>query len=134
MKHLLRVYLFHIFALWLSDQLLPGLSISGGLPGIMSTAVFLSLLMLLVAPVLKILFIPINILTFGLFSWFVNVAVVYVLTLLSTNVRIEAFLFDGIQWAGFTIPSFSVTYPVALILTSLTITIITNILEYASDS
>ena len=99
----------------------------------MTAGIFLSLLMLLVAPVLKILFIPINLLTFGLFSWLINVAVVYLLTFVFPSVTIRPFTYEGATFSGFVIPSVEVTYLASLIITSLTITLITNILHSVSE-
>lgn len=134
MKYILRTYFFNVFALWFTSQILPSLTISGGWQAMFVAGLFLSILTLLVAPVLKILFIPINIMTLGLFSWLVNVAVVYVLTIFVPNVQIRQFAFAGSNTAGFVIPSMAVSYPVSLILTSLTITVISNLLHYASES
>lgn len=134
MKYLLRVYLFNVFALWLTSQILPTLSISGGWQVTMVAGLFLSLLTLIVSPILKILFIPINILTFGLLSWLINVAVIYILTLIVASVEIRSFQFPGISWGGFVVPATFITYPISLIITSLTITFIANVLHNVSES
>lgn len=128
------MYFFNVFALWITSQILPSLTISGGWQAMFVAGLFLSILMLLVAPVLKILFIPINIMTLGLFSWLVNVAVVYLLTIFVSSVQIRQFAFAGTNAAGFVIPVMTFSYPVSLVLTSLTITIISNLLHYASES
>lgn len=134
MKYLVRVFVFHFFALWLTSQILPTLTIVGGWQTIASAGLLLSVLMLIVAPILKILFIPINILTFGLLSWLINVAILYLLTLFVPLVEIHSWVFPGITWQGFIIPSRAISYPFALILTSLTITLITNLLHSVSES
>ncbi len=128
------MFLFHVFALWLTSQVLPTLTISGGWQVIVSAGLFLSLLMLIVAPILKILFIPINLLTFGLLSWLINVAILYLLTLFVPLVEIHNWTFPGIAWQGFIIPSRVLSYPFALILTSLTLTLIVNLLHSVSES
>ena len=134
MKYLVRVFLFNTFALWLTSQLLPMLVITGGWQVMMSAGLFLSLLMLLVAPILKILFIPINILTFGLLSWFINVAVVYLLTLLVPSVEIRQWMFPGIATQAVMISAKLITYPFSLIISSLTITFIANLFHWISES
>lgn len=134
MKYILRTYFFNVFALWLTSQIIPSLSISGGWQVIMLAGLFLSLLMLFVAPILKILFIPINILTFGLLSWLVNVAVIYLLTLFMPSVNIRSFEFAGTNAGGFVIPAMTISFPVSLILTSLTIAFIASALHNMSDS
>lgn len=133
MKHLIRVFLFSVFALWLTSQILPGIMISGGWQTILFAGFILSLLMLIVAPLLKILFIPINILTFGLLAWLVNVIVMYLLTLVVPEIQITTWAFSGWSWAGFVIPSFKIGYFLSLVVTSLMIATITDILHYVSE-
>lgn len=128
------MFLFNVFALWLTSQILPTLTISGGWQIMLTAGFFLSLLMLIVAPVLKILFIPINLLTFGLLSWLINVAIIYLLTIFVPAVAVRTWIFPGISWQGFVVPSTLISYPFALILTSLTLTLITNLLHSVSES
>lgn len=134
MKYLLRVFLFNTFGLWLVSQVIPTLVISGGWQVFLLAGFILSILMLVVKPVLKILFIPINILTLGLFSWFVNVMVLYLLTLLFTDVAIHAWNFPGLSWQGITISPRVFPYVVSLIITSLALTFVTNVLHSMSES
>jgi putative membrane protein len=133
MKHLVRVFLFNVFALWFTSQILPGLIITGGWQTILFGGFILCLLMLIVAPILRILFIPINILTFGLLAWLVNVMVIYLLTLFVPEMQVVEWNFAGASWAGFVIPSMQISYILSLILVSLGITVITDILHYVSE-
>lgn len=133
MKHLIRVFLFNVFALWLSSQILPTLTAPGGATTILFAGFVLSILMLVVQPLLKILFIPINILTFGLLSWLMNVIVIYLLTVFVPEIRINLWVFPGTTWAGFVIPSIHFTYYTALIASSLLISTITDVLHYVSE-
>lgn len=133
MKHLIRVFLFSVFALWLTSEVMPGITITGSWQTILFAGFILSLLLLIVAPILKILFIPINLLTFGLLSWFVNVMVIYLLTLVVPEIQIVPWSFAGASWAGFVIPAFEINYFLSLILTSLSIATITDILHHVSE-
>ena len=133
MKHLIRVFLFNVFALWLTSQILPAITINGAWQTILFAGFILALLMLIVAPILKILFIPINILTFGLLAWLVNVIVMYLLTLVVPEIQINPWAFGGFSWAGLVIPSFEVSFFLSLVITSLAIATITDILHYVSE-
>lgn len=134
MKYLLRVFLFNSFSLWLVSELLPALSISGGWQVILFAGLVLSLLMLIIAPILKILFIPINIITFGLFSWLINGIVLYLLTVFVPQVTISAWTFPGLSLSGFIIPRAQVSYAFALIVVSVALTFMVNILHDISES
>lgn len=134
MKYLVRVFLFNVFAIWIVSQVLPTLVISGGWQMLLLAGATLSVLMLIVRPLLKILFIPINILTFGLLSWFINVIVIYILTIVVPEVSIRPWTFPGTTWGGFVIPQINVSYFLALIVTSLAITFVANFLHDVSES
>ena len=133
MKYLLRVFLFNCFSLWFVSQILPALTISGGWQVLMLAGLVLSLLMLLITPILKILFIPINLITFGLLSWFINVIVLFLLTIFVSGVTIHEWTYPGASWAGFVIPSISISSFLAYILVSLAVSFFTNLLHDISE-
>lgn len=133
MKYLLRVFLFHCFALWLVSQIIPVLSMQGGIPTLLTAGGILSVLMIFVAPMLKILFIPINIITFGLLSWCINVIVLYLLTFIMPSVSIQAWRFPGAQWGGFVVPDMQLSYGMSLILISLSVSFLVNVFHDISD-
>ncbi|HUD19109.1 MAG TPA: phage holin family protein [Patescibacteria group bacterium] len=133
MKHVVRVFLFNVFALWITSQFFPTLVIPHGWQVTLFAGLMLSILMLIVAPLLRILFIPINILTFGLLSWFINVIVIFLLTIFVPEIRIMPWTFPGSTWSGFSIPAVHLSYFLALILTSLSITTIADFLHYVSE-
>jgi putative membrane protein len=133
MKHLIRVFLFNVFALWLTSEIFPALVAPGGWQTILFAGFTLSMLMLIVTPILKILFIPINILTFGLLSWLINVIVIYLLTVFVPEIEVRSWLFPGGSWAGFVIPPIQLTLFWAYVVTSLLISMITDVLHYISE-
>lgn len=133
MKYLLRVFLFHSFSLWFVAQILPALVIDGGWPVLLLAGFVLGLLMLLVAPLLKILFIPINLLTFGLLSWFINVIVIYLLTIFVPGVSVVAWTFPGTTFAGFVIPEIAFSSFISFILVSLSVSMLVNVLHDISE-
>jgi len=133
MKYFLRMFLFQAFALWLISQTIPGIQIKDGWQGMLFTALVLSILMVIIKPLLKILFIPINIMTFGLFSWTINVFVMYLLTFLVPSIIITPWNFSGFTYAGFVIPDFHVTYILSLTGITIALTILTNIFQYLHE-
>lgn len=133
MRYLIRVFLFNCFSLWFVSELIPALSIIGGWQTLLFSGLILSLLMLLVAPLLKILFIPINIITFGLLSWLINVVVLYLLTVFVPDVSVNAWTFPGLSFAGFVVPSAHLSYIFSLILVSLSVTFFSNLLHDISE-
>ena len=134
MKYLVRVFVFNVFALWLASQLLPTIRVVPTWQALLSAGAVLSALMLIVKPILKILFLPINIITFGLLSWMVNVIVIYLLTVVAFEVSIVPWTFPGGSAFGFVVPAIALTYVMALIASSLLITLIVSILHSISET
>lgn len=133
MKYFIRSVLFNVFSLWFTSQVLRGLVVKGNWQIILLAGLTLSLLNLIVKPVLSILFVPINFLTFGLISWFINVIVIYLLTILVPEVVITAWVFPGVNIGGFIIPQIKLSYFTSLIIIGLTIMMFANILEQLSE-
>ncbi len=134
MKYLVRVFLFNSFSLWFISQVVPALVISGGWQVLLFAGLVLSLLMLLVAPLLRILFLPINILTFGLLSWVINVLVLYILTIFVPGVQVSAWTFPGATFAGFVLPEIRFSSLISFILVSLAVSVLVNLLHDISES
>lgn len=134
MKYLLRVFLFNSFSLWLVSQLFPALVVVGGWQNLLFAGFILTLLMLLISPILKILLIPVNLLTFGLFSWASNVVVLYLLTLFVPDVTVTVWQFPGVSYSGLVIAPFLISYPLALVLVSFALSFVTNFLHNMSES
>lgn len=133
MKYLLRLFLFNVFALWITSELIPAVVLHGDWYLLLVGGLVLSLLMLIVKPILKILFIPINLITFGLISWMINVIVMYLLTFLLPEIEIKAWTFPGIMWSGFIVPPVQFNYFMTLIIVSVTVTVFTNLLHKLSE-
>lgn len=133
MKYFVRMFLFQVVSLWFTSQLIPMLVIQGSWYTLIVAGLVLSLLILIVRPLLTILFIPINVMTLGLFSWFVNVIVLYLLTVFVPEISVRAWQFPAYSLAGFSSPSFFISYIAALILTSLLLTSIANLFMHLSS-
>ena len=125
--------MFYMVAIWLIREWIPAFTVEGGWVSILTAGGILAILMLFVKPIIKILFIPINFLTLGLVSWFVNVIVIYLLTLVAPNVAISPWQFSGISWQGFIIPRSTIAYLPTLILVTFALTLVTRFLEQITD-
>lgn len=133
MKYILRLFLFQIIGLWFAGQLIPTLVVVGNWQSLAIAGIILGLLMLIIRPILKILFIPINFITFGLLSWFVDVIILFILTIIMPQVQVREWLFPGYSLAGFVIPAIKFTYLLSLIASTLVISFISNVLEFVAN-
>lgn len=133
MKQLFRTFIYHVFAIYIVNELFAGMNISGGVGMVLGAGILLAILMMVGKPILKILLLPINIITFGLAGLFINVLVLFLLTFLLPEVVITSFTFPGVSLAGFVIPSIHFSYAASLIVSSACITGITHTLYRLSE-
>ncbi|MFZ5366370.1 MAG: phage holin family protein [Patescibacteria group bacterium] len=128
MKSLIRSFLFNAASLWLVGQLVSGIYFAKGYETLLLTAAVLGLVNLFVKPLINILLLPINLLTLGTLRWLVNVATLYLVTLLVSDFKIIGFSFSGFAYNGFSIPAFSTTGFLALVLTSFILSLCSSFL------
>lgn len=133
MKHMGRDFFFHMFSVWFASQILPDVLVVGTLPTLALAGFVLTLLVYIVLPMLKILFIPINLITFGLFSWIIHVIMLYLLTLLVPQIQINPWTFPGATFFGFVVPAIHLNYIMALIVVALLITAMSQLIQELSD-
>lgn len=126
-KKKLRLFLINFFALWLIARLLAGVQFIGGYQTIALTALVLTLAGFLIKPLVKILLLPINLLTLGAFRWLINVITLWLVTLIVPQFTITSFLFPGFVWQGFVIPSMDIGTFWVFVLASLIISLTTTL-------
>lgn len=133
-KKFLYRFFINILALYLIILLIPGLSLTGGLKPLLFCGVALTFLNKLAKPFLKLLLLPFNLVTLGLFSWLINVITLYLLTLIVPDLKVSAFTFPGFSYQGFTIPTLELNIVYTYILASFTLSLITSLLRWLTKS
>lgn len=120
MKTLLRTILINIGALWVASSIMPSFVISGGIPGFLLGAFVFMAAGIFLTPLIKILLLPLNLLTMGIFAWLSNVLVLYFLTTIVPNFKLLPYHFEGLNYQGFIIPEISLTvFQVAIVVSFL---------------
>lgn len=133
MKSFLRNIVINSFSLFLLTQVLSGVEINGGLTTYAITGIALSLLMLVIKPILNVIALPFNLVTFGLFSALTNSIILYLLTISVPNVSIRSFNFTGFSYAGFVIPQFYLNTIFAFIAASLTLSLMIGFINWIRE-
>lgn len=129
MKTLLRYFLINLVALYATTQFIPGLTYTGGFKSLITGALLFMLINWFLVPLLKILFLPLNLLTVGLFAWVVNVLALYALTTTSSFALLP-YKFHGANFAGVAIPPAELTTFWVAVVASISIGIITHFLQW----
>lgn len=130
MKSIVRNIIFYSVSLFSTSQIVTGLSISGGLMSYVIAGLVLSILFLIVKPILSIITLPLNIITLGLFSFLINAIILYLLTILVSNISITAFTFPGFNFYGFVIPKLYVNNFFAFVVASILLSFIVGALKW----
>ncbi|MEO8581701.1 MAG: phage holin family protein [Patescibacteria group bacterium] len=100
MKQLLMRFIQTILAIALLSFLVPTVRVNDYLSLIIA-GIVLSLLQMILRPILKIMFLPINIVTLGLFSWVINVFILWLATQIVPGFAIQPTILLGIQLGEF---------------------------------
>ena len=130
MKGLLRNTVINGVSLAVLNQLVPGVTIVGGFKTFLISGFILSLLLLIIKPILNILSLPLNMVTLGLFSFFTNSIILYLLTIFVTDITVSKFTFNGYTIAGFVIPVMNYNSLTAFILTAAILSLIIAFFEW----
>lgn len=122
MKSIIRHYIITLFILWVVDYVVPGFSITGGILTYAFAAAILFLLNIFAKPFLKILLLPISVVTLGLTGIFINTLLFFGLDYFMDEVTVTSWNFDGAGLFGYSVPAFEfgiiATYIVSAILIS----------------
>ncbi len=100
MKRLLKTILITGITLWLLQRYYAGVHITNTQTLVLAT-VALILANLLIRPLIKIIMLPLNMLTLGFFSWVTNIATFYVVIRLVEGFSLSTTYFPGLSFGGF---------------------------------
>jgi putative membrane protein len=129
-RRALKYFLINSVTLYIVSLVISGMSFKNGLSTVVMAGIGLTVASLIVKPIINLLLLPINLITFGLFRWVGYAAALYIVTLV-----VPGFLFTGLSFAGFSsslisIPAFSLTGLVAFIVFSFIISITSSLLDW----
>lgn len=129
-KRMVRVFLIESIALYLISKVTAGLDFENGIVSLLITGAALGIAAFSIRPVINILILPLNLLTFGVFKFLTNAITLYIVDLLLKEFNVGTFHFLGIKNALIDIPQFSVPFPASYIAFSFAISLITSVLYW----
>ncbi len=130
MKGLLRNIVINAGSFYALSQIVGGVKILGGIPTFIFAGIVFSLISMFVKPVLSILTLPFNLVTFGLFVCITNAILLYLLTVLVPDIVISVFTFPGASVAGFVIPKIYFNTLFAYVVCACILSTITSIIQW----
>lgn len=132
MKTILRHFLINLVSLFITTRLISGLTYTGGIKSLLIGAAVFMIINIILVPVLKILLLPLNLLTLGLFAWVANVLALYALTTIVSDFRLIPYFSPGLYVGGVMIPAMDLSPFWVAVLASLVIGIITHFFQWLS--
>lgn len=105
MKKILRHFTINTVSLYLASSVASGLIFEKGIETLLLTGIALTLASLVAKPVVNLLMLPINLITFGLFRWVSAAITLYLVTLVVPGFKIVNFFFGGYSSVWIDIPS-----------------------------
>ena len=118
MKKLFQRFLVTIVTFYLLISVYPGLTGPANWQALIIAAGIYLFLELIIKPLLKLFLIPINILTFGLASFLVNIILLYIFLVIFPDINVVPFSIGPFSYNDFFIPVINFGYWSSLVMTS----------------
>ena len=129
MRDWLRQSLLHSFTLYLAASFYPGLSIPKNPASLLWIGVVFTLLNLLAKPIIKLVLLPFNLLTFGLLFWAGQALVLFLAVKLVPTLSVIAFTAPAWHQAGFSVPALPINLFLSYVLVSILLNLIYKLLD-----
>lgn len=104
MKRILRHFVIDSVSIFIVSSIASGMIFQKGIETLLLTGLGLTIASLIAKPVINLLLLPVNLITFGLFRWVSAVAVLYIVTLVVPGFQIVDFNFAGYSSVWFDLP------------------------------
>jgi uncharacterized membrane protein YvlD (DUF360 family) len=124
MKKFLRFTLIIVFALITQNQIWGNLYFANPINTLIKVAIIISIFELILKPIVKILLLPINLLTLGMFRIIINTLGFYLATFFLADFEVKNIFTTNFNWQGLIVPSFHFQGFWAYLISSLTLGII----------
>lgn len=129
-RRAIKYFLVNSVTLYLVSIAVSGMVFENGTNTIILTGVALTLASLIIKPVINVLLLPLNLITFGLFRWVGYAVALYLVTLVVPGFRVGDFVFRGLSSYWISIPEIALGGILALIAFSFIISITSSILDW----
>jgi putative membrane protein len=130
MRRIIRYYTVNTASLYIVTQIANGLVFEKGPVSLLLAGAGLTVASLLVRPLINILLLPINLVTFGLFKWVSSAIALYIVTLVVPGFKIINFYFAGLSTKWVDLPKLSFTGIIAIIAFSFLLSLTTSLVHW----
>ncbi len=129
MKHFLKTLVINGFVLWLLEKIYSAVSIENFQTLVLATAA-LTIANILIRPVIKLITLPLNFLTLGLFSWAANITTFYLTVRLVEGFSLGTTYFPGFQFNGIDLQPAVLPRLATLVIATVAFSFLNNLLTW----
>ncbi|EKE12486.1 MAG: hypothetical protein ACD_13C00196G0002 [uncultured bacterium] len=129
-KGAIKHFIINSVTIYLISLAIAGLVFENGIDTIILTGIALTVAALIIKPVINILLLPLNLVTFGFFRWVGYAVALYIVTLIVPGFKITGFLFPGFNSYWITIPAITLGGLLALVAFSFLISLVSSVIDW----
>lgn len=130
MRTILKHFIVDTVSLYLVSLMVSGIVFKEGVQTLLMAGLVLMLATTLVKPVINILLLPINLVTFGLFKWVAYAVTLYIVTLVVPGFKLMDFVFKGFNSYWISIPALALTGVLAFLAFSFVISVVSSVVHW----
>lgn len=130
MKRILRHFVVDTVSLYVVSRIASGMVFDRGIETLLLAGAAITASSFLVKPVINLLLLPINLITFNLFKWVSSALALYIVTLIVPGFQITGFLFSGFSSRWIDLPAVSFSGLLAFIAFSFILSVITSFIYW----
>jgi len=132
MKRILKHYTIDTFSLWVISQLAEGLYFEKGILTLFFAGVGVTVVSIIAKPVINLLLLPINLITYGLFRWVSSAIIIYLVSLVVHEFKVIHFHFSGFSSQWLDIPQMNFEGIIAFVAFSFLLSIVTSFIYWVT--
>lgn len=129
-KKIVRHYIIDTTTLYAVSLIASGIVFERGIQTLLLAGLALTLASILVKPIINLLLLPLNLITFNLFRWLSSAVALYLVTLVVPGFSIVGFAFAGYSSQWIDIPAISLQSVLAYVAFSFVLSVITSIIYW----
>lgn len=133
MKKIIRHFVIDTSVIYVASIIARGIFFEGGVPTLLLTGFGLTLMTLFGKPIINLLLLPLNLVTYGLFRWVSSAIALFVVDLIIPKFVIKGFYFVGLSSKWIDLPPINLDGVLKYIAFALVISVITSILYWLSE-
>jgi len=133
MKRILRHFIIEAAALYIVTRTASGMFFENGTSTFLLASGAITVATLFGKPVINILLLPLNLVTFGLFRWVSSAVALYIVTLVVDGFRIDHFAYSGLSNRWIDIPQMNFTGVLAFVAFSFLLSLVTSVFHWVRN-